>query len=278
MNTSSKENPIGVFDSGIGGLTVVKHLSTGLPNEHIVYFGDTARVPYGSKSNATVIEYSIQDTNFLLHKNVKIVVVACNTASSIALPDLQKKFKVPVIGVILPGANLAVNKTQNGKIGVIGTRATINNQAYSKAIKKINNKIEVFEKACPLFVPLAEEGWTHHRATYEIAEEYLKELREKEIDTLVLGCTHYPILADVIQEVIGSNVKLIDSGVATAEVIKSEIHKSGLQSASTVQGNLDLFVSDIPTKFQEVAELFLGKAVKAVIKVDLEELVKQDPL
>lgn len=278
MNTSSKENPIGVFDSGIGGLTVVKHLSKVLPIEHIVYFGDTARVPYGSKSNATVIEYSIQDTNFLLHKNVKIVVVACNTASSIALPDLQKKFKVPVIGVILPGANLAVNETQNGKIGVIGTRATINNQAYSKAIKKINNKIEVFEKACPLFVPLAEEGWTHHRATYEIAEEYLKELREKEIDTLVLGCTHYPILADVIQEVIGSNVKLIDSGVATAEVIKSEIYKSGLQSASTVQGNLDLFVSDIPTKFQEVAELFLGKAVKAVIKVDLEELVKQDPL
>ena len=273
MSTAFKEKPIGVFDSGIGGLTVVKHLSTVLPNEHIVYFGDTARVPYGSKSNSTVIGYSIQDTNFLLNKNVKVVVVACNTASSIALSALQKKFSVLVIGVILPGAQMAVNKSKNGKIGVIGTRATINNKAYSKAIKEINNKIEVFEKACPLFVPLAEEGWSHHQATYEIAEEYLKELRKKEIDTLVLGCTHYPILADVIQEVIGSNVKLIDSGVATAEVIKSEISKLGLQSDSTLHGNLDLFVSDIPTKFQEVAELFLGKKVKNVVKVDLEELV-----
>lgn len=273
MSTALKEKPIGVFDSGIGGLTVVKHLSAVLPNEHIVYFGDTARVPYGSKSNSTVIEYSIQDTNFLLHKNVKFVVVACNTASSIAISALQKKFSVPVIGVILPGAQMAVNESKNGKIGVIGTRATINNKAYSKVIKEINNNIEVFEKACPLFVPLAEEGWIHHQATYEIAEEYLKELREKDIDTLVLGCTHYPILTDVIQDVIGNNVKLIDSGIATAKVIKSEIHKSGLQSTSTLHGNLDLFVSDIPTKFQEVAELFLGKAVKEAVKVDLEELV-----
>lgn len=275
MSTSSNEKPIGVFDSGIGGLTVVKHLSTVLPNEHIVYFGDTARVPYGSKSNSTVIDYSIQDTNFLLHKNVKIVVVACNTVSSIAISDLRKKFNVPIIGVILPGAEFAVKQTRNKKVGVIGTRATINNKAYSRAIKNLDKNIKVFEKACPLFVPLAEEGWTHHQATYEIAEEYLKELREKEIDTLVLGCTHYPILADVIQEVIGNNVKLIDSGIATAEVIKSEIHKSGLQSTPTMQGNLDLFVSDIPTKFQEVAELFLGKAVKAAVKVDLEELVNK---
>lgn len=274
MTTAHKEKPIGVFDSGIGGLTVVKHISAVLPNEHIVYFGDTARVPYGSKSNSTVIEYSIQDTNFLLHKNVKLVVVACNTASSIALLELQKKFTVPVIGVIFPGAQMAVNKTGTGKIGVIGTRATINNQAYSKAIKNINNKIHVFEKACPLFVPLAEEGWTHHQATYEIVEEYLKELREKEVDTLVLGCTHYPILADVIQEVIGSNVKLIDSGVATAEVVKNEIHKLQLETNHIDRPNLDLFVSDIPTKFQEVAELFLGKEVKEALKVDLEELLQ----
>ena len=273
MNTTLKEKPIGVFDSGIGGLTVVKHLSTVLPNEHIVYFGDTARVPYGSKSNSTVIEYSIQNTNFLLHKNVKVVVVACNTASSIAISELQKKFSVPVIGVILPGAQMAVNQTKTGKIGVIGTRATINNKAYSKAIKNIKNDIKVFEKACPLFVPLAEEGWTHHRATYEIAEEYLKELREKEIDTLVLGCTHYPILFDVIQEVIGSNVKLIDSGIATAEVVKNEIHKLKLETNHKDHPNLDLFVSDIPTKFQEVAELFLGKAVKDAVKVNLEEWV-----
>jgi glutamate racemase len=273
LSTSLKEKPIGVFDSGIGGLTVVKHLSAALPNEHIVYFGDTARVPYGSKSNSTVIEYSIQDTNFLLHKNVKVVVVACNTASSIAISELQKKFSVPVIGVILPGAQMAVHESKSGRIGVIGTRATINNKAYSKAIKQKNNDIEVFEKACPLFVPLAEEGWTHHQATYEIAEEYLKELRKKGIDTLVLGCTHYPILADIIQEVIGRNVKLIDSGVATAEVVKKEIHKLKLETNHKDYPNLDFFVSDIPTKFQEVAELFLGKKVNKAVKVDLEELV-----
>lgn len=269
-----KEKPIGVFDSGIGGLTVVKRLSSVLPRESIVYFGDTARVPYGSKSNSTVIDYSIQDTSFLLHKNVKAVVVACNTASSIAIPALREKFTVPVIGVILPGADMAVKETKNGRIGVIGTRATISNQAYSKAIKDINSTIEVFEKACPLFVPIAEEGWTHHQATYEIAEEYLKELREHEIDTLVLGCTHYPILADVIQDVIGKDVKLIDSGIATAEVVRSEINRIGFETNSAGPGNLDLYVSDIPTTFKQVAELFLGKQINDVVKVDIEELHK----
>lgn len=269
-----KEKPIGVFDSGIGGLTVVKRLSSVLPRESIVYFGDTARVPYGSKSNSTVVEYSIQNTNFLLHKNVKAVVVACNTASSIAIPELRKNFDVPIIGVILPGADMAVKETKNKKIGVIGTRATISNQAYSKAIQDIDSSIEVFEKACPLFVPIAEEGWINHRATYEIAEEYLKELREHEIDTLVLGCTHYPILADVIQEVIGKDVTLIDSGIATAEVVRSEINRIGFETNSAVPGNLDLYVSDIPTTFKQVAELFLGKQINDVVKVDIEELHK----
>jgi len=269
-----KEKPIGVFDSGIGGLTVVKRLSSVLPRESIVYFGDTARVPYGSKSNSTVIDYSIQDTNFLLHKNVKAVVVACNTASSIAIPALREKFTVPVIGVILPGADMAVKESRNGRIGVIGTRATISNQAYSKAIKAIVNNIEVFEKACPLFVPIAEEGWINHRATYEIAEEYLKELREKNIDTLVLGCTHYPILADVIQEVIGKDVKLIDSGIAAAEVVRGEINRIGFETNSAVPGNLDLYVSDVPTTFKQVAELFLGKKINDVLKVDIENLHK----
>ncbi len=270
-----KEKPIGVFDSGIGGLTVVKRLASVLPRESIVYFGDTARVPYGSKSNATVIEYSIQNTNFLLHKNVKAVVVACNTASSVAIPELRKRFTVPIIGVILPGADMAYKETRNGKIGVIGTRATISNAAYSNAIKEIGNHIEVFEKACPLFVPIAEEGWTHHKATYEIAEEYLKELKEKGIDTLVLGCTHYPILADVIQEVIGKDVKLIDSGIATAEVVRNEINRIGLETNSAVPGNLDLYVSDVPTTFKQVAELFLGKRINEVVKVDIEELAKK---
>lgn len=267
-----KEKPIGVFDSGIGGLTVVKRLFSTLPKESIVYFGDTARVPYGSKSNQTVIEYSIQDTNFLLSKNVKAVVVACNTASSIAIEELRKRFDVPVIGMIEPGASMAIRETRNKKIGVIGTRATVSNKAYSKALKKIDPEIEVFEKACPLFVPIAEEGWTHHKATYEIAEEYLKELRDKEIDTLVLGCTHYPILADVIQKVIGKDVKLIDSGVASSEIVKNEIARIGLETNSAVPGQASFYVSDIPTTFKQVAELFLGQPVDEVIKVDLEIL------
>lgn len=271
----ASRRPIGVFDSGIGGLTVVKRLASTLPNESIVYFGDTARVPYGSKSNSTVIEYSIQNTKFLLQKNIKALVVACNTASSIAIPDLKKMFDIPIIGMIEPGSRMALIKSQTKKIGVIGTRATISNLAYSKEIKKMNNFAEVFEKPCPLFVPLAEEGWIKHQATFEIAEEYLKELREKEIDTLVLGCTHYPILSEVIQEVIGSKVTLIDSGVASSEVIKSELEKLDLLSDANTIGGQEYYVSDIPAKFKEVAELFLGREIDHVHKVDLEVLISE---
>jgi glutamate racemase len=267
-----KEKPIGVFDSGIGGLTVVKRIASTLPEENIVYFGDTARVPYGSKSNSTVIEYSIQDAKFLINKNVKAIVVACNTASSIALKDLTGSFQVPVIGMIEPGAQMAVKETREGKIGVIGTRATITNRAYSKEIKKINPSVEVHERACPLFVPLAEEGWINHKAVYEIAEEYLKELRNLKIDTLVLGCTHYPILSEVIQKVIGEDVTLIDSGIASAEAVKNELIRSDLQTNSFALGHQDFYVSDIPVKFKEVAELFLGREVKNVHKVELETL------
>ena len=275
MSNTDKQKPIGVFDSGIGGLTVVKRLASTLPNENIIYFGDTARVPYGSKSNSTVIEYSIQNTKFLLQKNIKALVVACNTASSIAIPDLKKMFDIPIIGMIEPGSRMALSKTHNKKIGVIGTRATIGNLAYSKEIKRMNTKAEVFEKPCPLFVPLAEEGWIKHRATYEIAEEYLKELREEEIDTLVLGCTHYPILSDVIQEVIGPKVSLIDSGVASSELIKTELEKFNLLSDSGITGSQEYYVSDIPAKFKEVAELFLGKEIDHVHKVDLEVLISE---
>ena len=275
MSITDKQKPIGVFDSGIGGLTVVKRLASTLPNENIIYFGDTARVPYGSKSNSTVIEYSIQNTKFLLQKNIKALVVACNTASSIAIPDLKKIFDIPIIGMIEPGSRMALRKTQNKKIGVIGTRATISNLAYSKEIKKMNNKAEVFEKPCPLFVPLAEEGWIKHKATYEIAEEYLKELREDGIDTLVLGCTHYPILSEVIQKVIGSKVALIDSGVASSELIKMELEKFDLLSDSGTIGGQEYYVSDIPAKFKEVAELFLGREIDHVHKVDLEVLISE---
>jgi glutamate racemase len=275
LSITDKQKPIGVFDSGIGGLTVVKRLASTLPNENIIYFGDTARVPYGSKSNSTVIEYSIQNTKFLLQKNIKALVVACNTASSIAIPDLKKMFDIPIIGMIEPGSRMALSKTHNKKIGVIGTRATISNLAYSKEIKRLNEKAEVFEKPCPLFVPLAEEGWIKHRATYEIAEEYLKELREEEIDTLVLGCTHYPILTEVIQKVIGLNVSLIDSGVASSELIKLELEKFNLISDSGTIGSQEYYVSDIPAKFKEVAELFLGREIDHVHKVDLEVLISE---
>lgn len=270
-----KRSPIGVFDSGIGGLTVVKRLSSTLPNESIIYFGDTARVPYGSKSNSTVIEYSIQDTKFLLQKNIKALVVACNTASSIAIPDLKKMFDIPIIGMIEPGSRMALKKSQSKKIGVIGTRATVSNLAYSKEIKKINSSAQVIEKPCPLFVPLAEEGWINHKATYEVAEEYLKELREEKIDTLVLGCTHYPILSEVIRKVIGSKVTLIDSGIASSEVIKSELEKLDLLSDSKKTGVQEYYVSDIPAKFKEVAELFLGREIDHVHKVDLEMLISK---
>ncbi len=267
-----KEKPIGVFDSGIGGLTVFKRIASTLPQEDIVYFGDTARVPYGSKSNSTVKEYAFQDARFLINKNVKAIVVACNTVSSAALRYLRENFSVPIIGVIVPGAESAVRATQNGRIGVIGTRATIGNKAYAKEIKAINPRVEVFEKACPLFVPLAEEGWIKHKATYEIAGEYLKELKDLDIDTLVLGCTHYPLLADVIQEVIGDNVKLIDSGIAAAEAAKTELDRYDLHSNKYSLGNQEFYVSDIPVKFKEVAELFLGRKIKQIQKVDLEAL------
>ncbi len=273
MNFMEKEKPVGVFDSGIGGLTVVKRITSVLPKENIIYFGDTARVPYGSKSNSVVIEYALQDAKFLIGKNVKAIVVACNTASSIAIDELKKNFNVPVIGMIEPGAQLAVSTSKNKRIGVIGTRATISNQAYSKQIKKLDDEAVVFEKACPLFVPLAEEGWIDHKAAYEIAEEYLRELRDQRIDTLVLGCTHYPLLSGVIQKVMGDNVRLIDSGVASAEVVRKELDRIGLMTNSNAFGNNRFYVSDIPIKFKEAADLFLGKEISEVQKVELETLV-----
>ncbi len=269
-----KEKPIGVFDSGIGGLTVVKRIASTLPEEDIIYFGDTARVPYGSKSNATIIEYALQDAKFLMTKNVKAIVVACNTVSSIAMDELRKNFDVPFIGMINPGARAAVKNSRNGRIGVIGTRSTISNKAYSQEIKNISADVEVIEKACPLFVPLAEEGWIKHKATYEIAEDYLKELRELNIDTLVLGCTHYPILAEVIQDVIGDSVVLIDSGIASAELVREELNRIDLRTNKFSMGNQSFYVSDIPAKFKEVAELFIGREVNNIQKVDPEVLTE----
>lgn len=270
---SNSLNAIGIFDSGIGGLTVVKRVNQYLPNENIVYFGDTARVPYGTKSNDTVVEYSLQNASFLMSKNVKMIVVACNTASSVALDVMRSKFDVPIIGMIEPGAKMALQKSQNKKIGVIGTNATINNKAYSSKLKSINSRIEVFEKSCPLFVPLAEEGWINHKATFSIAEEYLSEFKELEIDTLILGCTHYPILGEVIQEVMGDGIALIDSGTAASAVIESQLSLNNLKNNSGEKGQHQYFVSDVSTKFKEVAELFLGNKIDEIQKLDHETLL-----
>ncbi len=272
----TKSSPIGIFDSGIGGLSVVKRISAYLPSENIIYFGDTARVPYGTKSNATVIEYSKQDAHFLLRKNVKLIIVACNTASSVAIDVLRKTFKIPVIGMIEPGAAMAAKVTKNNKIGVIGTTTTINNKAYSKELKKINPNLEVFEKACPLFVSLAEEGWVNHKATHLIAKEYLTELRDAGIDTLILGCTHYPLLADVIQKAVGNKIKLIDSGSAATNVVDNYLAGRGLKIQSNQEGMHEYYVSDVPAKFIEVAEMFLGRKIMHMSKVELEDLVLDD--
>lgn len=273
MNFMEKNNPIGIFDSGIGGLTVVKQIINFLPNENIVYFGDTARVPYGSKSNSTVIEYAFQDTSFLMEKNVKMIIVACNTVSSVAIKSLREKFHIPIIGMIDPGSEMAVRESKTGRIGVIGTNATINNKAYSNNLIKLNKNLTIYEKACPLFVPLAEEGWLDHEATRLIAEEYLKELKEHEIDTLILGCTHYPILKKVIEKVMGE-VKLIDSGVAAAKLVEHYLNGRGLRNESHNLGYHDYYVSDIPQKFKTIAQRFLGKSIENVHKVELEKLIK----
>jgi glutamate racemase len=273
LNFFNKHSPIGIFDSGIGGLTVVKQISSYLPNENIIYFGDTARVPYGSKSNETVIEYSLQDADFLINKNVKLIVVACNTASSVALEALQNRYDIPVIGMIEPGTQYALQQTKNNKIGVIGTRATINNQAYSRALKNLDNSLSIYEKACPLFVPLAEEGWTNHKATTLIAEDYLAELKEYDIDTLILGCTHYPILKDIIQKAVGEKVYLVDSGKAAAYLVEKYLGGRNLKNDSFSLGRSEIYVSDVPNKFQEVAERFLGKPLEHIEKIDLEEII-----
>jgi glutamate racemase len=259
--------PIGVFDSGIGGLTVVQALMKHLPNENLVYFGDTARVPYGPKSAQVVREYAVQDTDELLKHDVKFIIIACNTVSAVALDVVQKRAKVPVLGVILPGAEAAVRATKTNRLGVIGTFGTVFSNAYTNAIRQINPVIQVFSKACPLFVPLAEEGWTSHPATELVAKEYLFPLTLEKIDTLILGCTHYPLLKDVIDSVLHKSVILIDSGEATALTAVHLLEERKLRNESTLKPNVQFFVSDIPHKFSEVGERFLGQRLGKIQRV-----------
>ncbi len=263
----SNSRPIGVFDSGIGGLTVVRALARRLPHENIVYFGDTARVPYGPKSPQVVREYTQQDTDVLLQHDVKAIVIACNTVSAVALDVVQKRARVPVVGVILPGADAAVRATEKKRIGVIGTLGTILSNAYTNAIRQLDPAVQVVAAPCPLFVPLAEEGWTDHKATELIAKEYLFPLTLEKIDTLVLGCTHYPLLRDVIDRVLHHRVTLIDSGEATAATVEQMLREQDLQNTSTMKPNLQFYVSDIPHKFMEVGERFLGHKLGKVHRV-----------
>jgi glutamate racemase len=257
---------IGVFDSGVGGLTVVKELIKQLPSESLVYFGDTARVPYGAKSKETVTKFSIENALFLSKHNVKLICVACNTASSCALPKLRKKFSVPIVGVINPGAREAVYATKNNRIGVIGTRGTIKSRAYEDEIKRLNSKIKVFSAACPLFVPFVEEGWLNQDVVLTVAKRYLQPLKDARVDTLILGCTHYPLLKKVIKKVMGEKVILVDSAKEVAIEVKKILSSKGLLNKRG-KGRFDFFVSDNPEWFKGLAESFLGRLLKKVKKV-----------
>ncbi len=258
-----KSNPIGVFDSGLGGLTVVKQIQKLLPNESVIYYGDTARVPYGSKSKDTIIKFTREAVQFLKSHNAKCIVVACNTASALALPVVKNEFDIPMIGVIKPGAKAAVNKTNAGKVGVIATTATINSDAYTNAIREINNSITVYSQPCPLFVPLVEEGWGDKPAAKLIIQEYLTPLKTAQIDTLVLGCTHYPLLEEQIRDFVSEKVALVDSATTCAHDLKLLLENKNILSESA-DADATFFVTDMAARFSELGANFLGKTLNAI--------------
>ena len=271
--------PIGIFDSGVGGLTVYRALHDRLPNERFLYIGDTARVPYGTKSLATVERYAIENSMFLKSRGIKLLVVACNTASALALPAIRAQIGMDVVGVIGPGGRKAIEitKCENPKIGVIATEATVSSQAYAVSIQRACENAVVLQSACPLFVPLAEEGWTNESETYSIAAKYLEEMRDFQPDALVLGCTHYPILRDVIQKTVGSDVKLVDSGEATADEVVALLERKGLANPNKViAGTRELcddldhfYVTDAAERFARVAERFLGASPSKLKALEL---------
>lgn len=269
MTNKLKNSPIGVFDSGIGGLTVAKELIKTLPDENIIYLGDTARVPYGTKSERTVIAYSHSNAEFLYSKGIKLLVVACNTASSVSIPNLSSEFDIPVIGVIEPGAKKAVSVTKTNKIGVIGTPSTINSSAYTKAIHNLNPDIEVITKACPLFVPLADEGRTEGEIVETIVEDYLGPMKQSEIDVLVLGCTHYPLLKDTIQKIMGPKITLVDSAEETASQIKSILVDKDLLNKGSSESDREFYLTDVSDTFISVAGRFLGEKIDRIEMVDI---------
>lgn len=267
---NSDDRPIGVFDSGIGGLTVAKAIFQLLPGESIVYFGDTARVPYGPKSPDTVLHYSREAAAFLLSRDIKMLVVACNTATAHAAPALARELPVPVVGVVEPGARTAARATRSGRIGVIGTAGTIASGAYDLAVRRLVPDARVYAQPCPLFVPLIEEGWQDHPATRLIVEEYLRPLYEVDIDVLILGCTHYPLLAPVIRDVLGKNVRLVDSAHETALQVRHDLAEKGLLSSSRQPARHHFFASDSPARFRAVGSRFLDGMRIEVEKVVVE--------
>jgi glutamate racemase len=271
MTKYTNTSPIGVFDSGIGGLTVLGEIKELLPNENFVYLGDTARVPYGTKSSKTVITYSQINSKFLVSKGIKLLVVACNTASAVALPSLRWDLEIPIIGVIEPGARKAVSITKTGIVGVIGTPSTIKSDAYTKAIENISPDIEVVSKACPLFVPLAEEGWTEGKIAELAAKSYLGPLKESGIDVLILGCTHYPLLKTTIQKVVGDSVKLIDSAEETAVEIKRILNDKKSLNGSSSQTQQEFYLTDVSESFINIAGRFLGGEIDLIHQIDLKE-------
>jgi glutamate racemase len=263
----NNESAIGVFDSGIGGLTVLQKIIETLPKENTVYLGDTARAPYGTKSVETVLRYSFENTEFLVQKGVKAVVVACNTSTAIALTQLRDSLSIPVIGVIEPGVRRAIKSTKNKKVGVIGTEATIQSGAYTRALKEVDGGVEVYSRACPLFVPLVEEGWTDNDVVEMTVKAYLGSLKQSGIDALILGCTHYPLLKKAIREFIGSGVRLVDSAEETAREVETTLKKAVLTRRNG-KGVHSFFVTDAPDRFIEVGRRFLGEKVASAVRIE----------
>jgi glutamate racemase len=265
--TDNRARAIGVFDSGIGGLTVLRELIDALPAEDFVYLGDTARLPYGTKSNEVIIRYSRENTEFLLAKGIKLLVVACNTASAVALGEIARDTIVPVIGVIEPGARAAVAASRNGRIGVIGTEATIASGAYTRAIQQLRPGGEIYTRACPLLVPLVEEGWTDNEIAEHTVGYYLESLKASGIDTLLLGCTHYPLLRDLFRRILGPGVRIVDSATATAAAVSERLAELRLHRIRGL-GAQSFFVTETPERFVRVGRRFLGPQVESAVRIE----------
>lgn len=271
----NRQSSIGVFDSGLGGLTVAREIMRQMPDENIVYFGDTARVPYGSKSQGTIIRYSEQIVNFLMTRNVKAIVVACNTASALALDAVRDKVDIPMLGVVVPGAVTAVQATKNNRIGVIGTESLVNSGVYIRTIHELSRDAQVFQKACPLLCPLVEEGWWHDELTTEVVRRYLSELKQYDIDTLIMGCTHYPLLRSTFREVLGDSVELINPAYETSMELASILKRKRLTRFPENDGRRhEFYVSDDPERFVNFATSVLKFDIGNAEKIPIENYEK----